>query len=198
MRLKTRELCEIPISRAQQIAIYSTVGILERGRSQWYCDGVLHRDYGPAVVGAVGVHAGRIVRDDYSSLAIIWSNYHRGAQVSADANTCAGDVERFSPQLLERFSPQLLERCGRHCDCVRIVARYQVIQAIVGSVNQASACVYQTCVGVVIECFRRDDAVVGGYENGHNEFTKYNYFRVVGDIHMDAGDSPICSIAMLN
>jgi hypothetical protein len=35
-------------------AIYRTRRSLKHGQTRWYCDGELHRDYGPAVVGAVG------------------------------------------------------------------------------------------------------------------------------------------------
>ncbi len=135
-------MCSLPsISPVEHVAR----SVAYCARSQWYCGGELHRDYGPAVVGT---YQGSRVKPLTGDAAVFWSKYHHGVQMASAANSFdAGEANSI------KLSSRLLSCCpgGQQCGCVRIVARGPILRHACAS-TIAFARVYQTCAGFVIEC----------------------------------------------
>jgi hypothetical protein len=125
--------------------------LINNDKLNWYCNGDLHRAYGPAVIS---YNSQPRDADDFS-----WAKYHHGVQTASASNTYTG-VQRMIPL-------QLLEYCGAKCRCaiacelasVKMVACEVIMHRARcngarygGARDLAQAHVYQTCAGVIIQC----------------------------------------------
>ena len=114
-----------------------------RGHSCWYSAGELHRDYGPAVVGATARTVwGVPVTTPW------WYKYYYGKQMASGANTYMGELTELSPRL-RAFGSCV---CSSNRGCVKLIACVATEHVwLSDSCTPKYIHVYQSCAGTILE-----------------------------------------------
>jgi hypothetical protein len=138
------------------------------GEAQWYYEGDIHRDYGPAVVGA-----------DY------WYKYYRGKLAASDVNTYVGS--RLFIARMNRLANDFIEwPLGWE---MRTTMRINetVKMSLVKYVQQRSAELHAYCIAKCEGC-----AVLVACDSAWHQGTRFVYQTCGGLVHDFPGSSYAC------